>query len=224
MNTTSVLSWAKASSALPRALRLGALTAAAATLLSACAPVVVGGAMVGSALMASDRRTAGAQVEDEGIELKGNARIRELLTSEAHVNITSYNRMALISGEVPQAQDKATAEKAVRQLEGVTSVVNELAVMPASSLKDRSADAVVTARVKAGILEAKDIQSSAFKVLTERGTVFLMGRVTEREAKRATDVARGIPGVKKVVRVFEILTEDQLANLPNTLKNEPAKK
>jgi osmotically-inducible protein OsmY len=207
------------------AVRIAALGLALATALSACAPVVMGGAMVGSALMASDRRTAGAQVEDEGLEVKAAARVRELLSDQAHVNVTSYNRVVLITGEVPRAEDKATIEQAIRRLEGVTSIVNDLAVMPASGLKDRSADTILSARVKASFIDAKDLISTAFKVTTERGVVYLMGRVTEREANRASEVARGVSGVAKVVRVFDILTEDQLANLPNAIgKGDSVKK
>jgi osmotically-inducible protein OsmY len=202
-----------------------ALGVVLATALSACAPVVVGGAMVGSALLASDRRTAGAQVEDEGLEVKAAARVRELLSDQAHVNVTSYNRVVLITGEVPRAEDKVTVEQAVRRLEGVNSIVNDLAVMPASGLKDRSLDSILSARVKASFIDAKDLISTAFKVTTERGVVYLMGRVTEREANRASEVARGVSGVAKVVRVFDILTEDQLANLPNAIgKGDSVKK
>jgi osmotically-inducible protein OsmY len=206
-------------------VRMATLGVVLATALSACAPVVVGGAMVGSALMASDRRTAGAQVEDEGLEVKAAARVRELLSDQAHVNVTSYNRVVLITGEVPRAEDKATIEQAIRRLEGVNSIVNDLAVMPASGLKDRSADTILSARVKASFIDAKDLISTAFKVTTERGVVYLMGRVTEREANRASEVARGVSGVAKVVRVFDILTEDQLANLPNAIgKGDSVKK
>jgi osmotically-inducible protein OsmY len=206
-------------------VRMTALGVVLATALSACAPVVVGGAMVGSALLASDRRTAGAQVEDEGLEVKAAARVRELLSDQAHVNVTSYNRVVLITGEVPRAEDKVTVEQAVRRLEGVNSIVNDLAVMPASGLKDRSLDSILSARVKASFIDAKDLISTAFKVTTERGVVYLMGRVTEREANRASEVARGVSGVAKVVRVFDILTEDQLANLPNAIgKGDSVKK
>ncbi len=206
-------------------VRMTALGVVLATALSACAPVVVGGAMVGSALLASDRRTAGAQVEDEGLEVKAAARVRELLSDQAHVNVTSYNRVVLITGEVPRAEDKVTVEQAVRRLEGVNSIVNDLAVMPASGLKDRSLDSILSARVKASFIDAKDLISTSFKVTTERGVVYLMGRVTEREANRASEVARGVSGVAKVVRVFDILTEDQLANLPNAIgKGDSVKK
>ena len=129
--------------------------------------------------------------------------------------MTSYNRLVLLSGEVPTEADKAAVEKAVAGIDNVTSVVNELEVGENSSLKTRSSDTLITTRVKSALVDAKDLQASAIKVVTERGNVYLMGRVTEREAARATEVARSQSSVMKVVRVFEILTEDQLANLRN---------
>lgn len=186
-----------------------------------CAPVIVGSAVVGGAMVANDRRTSGAQVDDQGIELKGAARVRELLGDRANVNITSYNRLVLLTGEVPEAGDRSAVEKAVGRLEGVRSIVNELAVMGNSSVTARSNDAILSARVKAGFIDAKDLQAQTLKVVTERGTVHLMGRVTQREADRATQVARSVPGVQKVVRVFEILSEAELAELNRV---GPAKK
>lgn len=195
-------------SARPLAAALAVLAIAAA--LPACAPLIVGGAMVGGSLIAIDRRTSGAQVEDQSIELKGAARVRELATLGS-VNITSYNRMVLISGEVPTEPDKARVEEALLKLENVRSVVNELAVQPNSSLGDRSRDSLTSGKVKATLIDAKDMQAHAIKVVTERGIVYMMGLVTEREANRATDIARSVPGVQKVVRVFEVISEEELA-------------
>ncbi len=170
-----------------------------------------------------DRRTAGAQVEDQAIELKSAARVRELTGEQAHVNVTSYNRIVLLTGEVPDAAARSTVEQAISRIEGVRSVVNELAVLGKSSLSARSNDAVLSARVKAGFIDAKDLQAQAVKVTTERGVVHLMGRVTEREAVRAVEVARSVPGVQKVVRVFEILTEEQLSALMESTGQQPKK-
>ncbi|MBU3653756.1 MAG: BON domain-containing protein [Limnohabitans sp.] len=187
--------------------------------LGACAPLVVG-SMVGGAMVASDRRTSGIQLEDEGIELRGGNRIREMLGSRVHINITSYNRQVLLTGEVPTQKDKDYANQLISQVENVRTVVNELAVAPTSSLSDRSMDALISGKVKASMVDSKDIFANAFKVVTERGTVYLMGRVTQREAQRATDLARQVSGVKKVVRVFDILTEEELqALLPPPPKN-----
>ena len=189
-----------------------ALAAAAlASSLSACAPLVVGGVVVGGALIASDRRTSGAQLEDEGIELRAANRIKEAVGDKAHVNVTSYNRQVLLTGEAPTAQDRAQIEAAVRKVENVRSVVNEVGVMPNSSLSARSNDTLITGKVKASLVDAKDLTLNAFKVVTERNTVYLLGIVTLREANRATDIARGVGGVEKVVRVFEIVSEEELA-------------
>jgi len=181
-------------------------------LLSGCAGLVVGGAVMGG-LMATDRRTSGAQIEDQAIELKAINRVQTTLGERGHVSVTSYNRMVLLTGEVPTEADRAAVEQAVTQIENVRAIVNELAVSTNSTIGSRSNDAVLTSKVKASFLDAKDLQSNAFKVLTERGQVFLMGRVTEREARRAGDVARSISGVLKVVRVFEVISEAELAEL-----------
>ena len=164
-------------------------------------------------LMATDRRTSGAQVEDEGIELRAASRIRENLGDRVHVNITSYNRQVLLTGEVPSAQDKQLVEQVVSRVENVRVVVNELGVLGASTLTQRSSDTLVTGKVKAGLVDAKDLFANAFKVVTERGTTYLMGRVTQREADRATDITRRTGGVQKVVRVLEIISEEELKNL-----------
>ena len=193
-------------------VRRGALLAAllATQLFAGCAPLVLGGAVVGG-MMAADRRTSGAQLEDQSIELKASNRIPGIVGERGHVNVTSYNRMVLVTGEVATDADKAAVEQAVGQIENVRSIVNELAVMAPTSIGSRSNDVVLTSKVKASLIDAKDLQANAFKVVTERGQVFLMGRVTEREATRASDVARSISGVQKVIRVFEIVTEAQLA-------------
>lgn len=192
--------------------------------LSACAPLVVGGAVVGG-MMAIDRRTAGTQVEDESIELRAGNRIRQQLGDRVHVNVTSYNRQALVTGEVPNAQDRQAVEQIVSQVENVRSVVNDLAVMPPSSLSQRSNDTLITGKVRASLVDARDITANAFKVVTERNIVYLMGIVSQREAQRATDIARGVSGVAKVVRVFEIVSEDELRRIapqPAPVTQDPA--
>ncbi|HSV52062.1 MAG TPA: BON domain-containing protein [Burkholderiaceae bacterium] len=181
--------------------------------LNACVPLVVGGAAVGAALMVTDRRTSGAQLEDEGIELRSASRLRDSLGDRAHVNVTSYNRQVLLTGEVPTAQDKQTAEQVVSRVENVRSIVNELGVQGHSTLSQRSNDVLTSGKIKAAMVDAKDLQANSFKVVTERGTAYLMGRVTQREANRATEIARGTGGVQKVVRVFEILSEEELQRI-----------
>ena len=180
--------------------------------LSACAPLVIGGAAMG-VLVATDRRTSGTQVEDEGIELRSIGRIIENMGDRVHVSVTSYNRMVLLTGEVPSAQDKQLVEQIVSRVDNVRSVANELAVLGASSLTQRSSDALITGKVKAAMVDSKDLFANAFKVVTERGTVYLMGRVTQREANRATDLTRSTGGVQKVVRLLEIISEEELQRL-----------
>ena len=183
------------------------------TLLSACAPLVVGGAMLGGTLMVTDRRTPGAQIEDQSIELKAMNRVREVIGDHGHVSITSYNRTVLITGEVLNEADKATVEQAMQRVQNVKGTVNELGIMAPTSLTSRSNDTLLTSKVKATFIDAKDVYANSVKVTAERGTVYLMGRVTEREADRATELARTVSGVQKVVRLFEIITEQELADL-----------
>ncbi|CAM8655753.1 BON domain-containing protein [Rhodoferax sp. TBRC 17660] len=201
-------------------LALGTLVAVS---LSGCFPLVVGGAFVGTGLVATDRRTSGSLVEDEGIELRAASRIRENLGERVHVNVTSYNRQVLLTGEVPNLQDKQLIEKIVAGVDNVRNIVNELEVMGNTTLTQRSSDTLVTGRAKAALVDAKDLFASAFKLTTERGTVYVMGRVTAREAKRATDIISGVSGVARVVRILEIISEEELARtLPQPA--EPAKK
>jgi osmotically-inducible protein OsmY len=183
---------------------------AASVLMSACAPILIGGAAVSGALMYTDRRTSGAQLEDQAIELKAGPRLKEALGDRAHLNVTSYNRLVLITGEVGTDADREAAEKAVASIDNVRSVVNEAAVTMLSSLSARSNDALLTTKVKAAFIDDGYIQANAVKVTTERGIVYLMGRVTEKEAAKATEVARGVSGVQKVVRVFEIISDAEL--------------
>jgi osmotically-inducible protein OsmY len=181
--------------------------------LTACVPLVLGGAAAGTALVATDRRTSGAQLEDEGIELRALSRVRENFGTRVRVSTVSFNRQVLLIGEVPNLQDKQAVEDMVKKIQNVTSVVNELGVRSSPSLVDRSSDLLITGRLKAAILDARDLQSNAFKVVTENNTVYLLGRVTKREADRVTDIARSIPGTQRVVRIFETISEDELRRL-----------
>jgi len=195
--------------------RIGAVVLACATVVGAlagCAPLLLGGAAVGGVLVATDRRTSGTQLEDESIELKAGRRVGEVFGDSGHVNVTSYNRTVLVTGEAPNEAGAEALRKSISEIENVRAVVNELAVMGSSSITSRSNDTIITSKVKASFVDAKDVQANAIKVVTERATVYLMGRVTEREASRAVDIARGVGGVAKVIRVFEILTEAELAS------------
>ena len=194
---------------------LAALIGAAAlcTSLTGCAPLLVGGAAMGGAMVVTDRRSSGVQLEDETIELKANQRVRATAGERSHVNVTSYQRQVLLTGEVYNEADKAAIEQAITKIDGVKSVVNELAVMWPTSTSDRSRDLLLVGKIKATFVDAAGLASNAFTVVAERGVVYLMGRVTEEEAGRAIELARAVPGVVKVVRLVDVITPEQLKNL-----------
>jgi len=194
--------------------------------LSACTPLMLGG-MVGGAMIASDRRTTGIQVEDEGIELRSASARDANFGNKEHVNFTSYNRQVLITGEVSSDRVRQQVEQMVGSVENVRLVANELAVGPASTFGDRSNDVLLVAKVKAAMVDSEDVFATVYKVVAERGTVYLMGRVTQREANRATEVVRSVNGVKRVVKVFEYITEDELRAMQprrSTTLDQPASK
>jgi osmotically-inducible protein OsmY len=194
---------------LMRPLAKAILCATLLTSLSGCVGVMVGGAMMG-AVATADRRTLGAQTEDKTITVKAELKVPKIAGPDAHVNIASFNRKVLLTGEVRDEAAKATVEREVKAIDGVQAVSNELEISGPSSYTARSSDALITTKVKASLVDMKTISASSFKVVTERGTVFMMGRVTEREGQVAADVARGVSGVQKVVKIFEYLTEDEL--------------
>ena len=187
--------------------------------LSGCVALVGGGAAV-AGMSAVDRRSTGTQVEDQGIELRAGNRIGEVMGDKAKASVTSYNRMVLLTGQAGNATDKASIEKLVREQSTVRQVYNEIEVAPfTATLGQRSQDTMITTKVKASLVNAKDISSSAIKVVTENNVVYLMGVVTPRESKRAAEIARGVNDVTKVVRLFEVITEDELAAM--TPKSAP---
>jgi osmotically-inducible protein OsmY len=190
--------------------------------LTACFPLAVGGAVVGG-MVAADRRTTGTVVEDEGIELRSGSRIREAIGERGHVNVTSYNRQVLLTGEVGSAQDRQLVEQIVAGVDNVRHIVNELAILGNSTLTQRSSDSLTTGRVKAGLVDASDLSANAFKITTERGTTYVMGRVTPREAKRATEVISATPGVQRVVRILETISEEELARFQGPTAARTAK-
>jgi osmotically-inducible protein OsmY len=189
------------------------LASATSALTTACAPLLIGAAVGSGALLYTDRRTSGAQLEDQAIEFKAGPRLKEALGERAHLNVTSYNRLVLITGEVGTEADREAAEKAIAGIDNVRSTVNEAAVMGLSSLTSRSNDALLTSKVKASFIDDGNIQANAIKVVTERSVVYLLGRVTEKEATKAADIARGVSGVQKVVRVFETISDAELKAL-----------
>ena len=199
------------------------LVATLGGLVSGCAPLMLGAA-VGTGLVAADRRTSGAQLEDEAIELKASNRITDTLGTRVRVNVTSYNRQVLLSGEVPNEADRQRVQQIVSGVDNVRSVVNELAIIDSPSFSQRTSDLVLSGRVKAGFIDHQELSSQAFKVVAERGTVYLMGRVTKREADLATEIARTTSGVKAVVRIFDYISEEELKRLQVPPAREPQSK
>ena len=195
---------------------LALLALAAATLLplSGCFPIMAGGAAV-TASVASDRRTSGAMVDDEAIEWKVGDKIAQRLGDRVHINVTSYNRIVLLTGEAPREEDKALAEQLARETDNVRDVVNEIQIANPTSLGSRASDSSITAQVKARFVNQSNgaFAANHVKVVTENGVVYLMGLVTRREADAATQIARTTSGVRKVVRVFEYIPEEEARRL-----------
>jgi osmotically-inducible protein OsmY len=189
------------------------------TSLQGCVEMVVGGAVMGT-IAATDRRTFGAQTEDKAIAFKAESRVSNVVGNAGHVNITSFNRKVLLTGEVKDEAMKAAVEQEVTGIEGVQSIVNELAVAPVSSFTSRSNDTLITGKVKASFVDTKNLYANSIKVVTERGIVYLMGRVTQREGTLAGEVARSFGGVQKVVKIFEYITDDELKRLTNVPNNQ----
>jgi osmotically-inducible protein OsmY len=177
---------------------------------------VAGGAVVGGTVLATDRRSVGAQVDDQSIELRAVGTIASAVGERGNVSATSYNRVVLLTGQVPTEAERSKVETAVAQGANVRAVVNEVAVMPNSSLGQKTNDSITTSKVKAAFFDAKGVPAAAIKVVTERNVVYLMGRVTSAEADAAANVARSVGGVSKVVKVFEIITPAELATLTGT--------
>ncbi|MCF8158959.1 MAG: BON domain-containing protein [Burkholderiaceae bacterium] len=180
------------------------LAAALSTQLTACVPMIVGGAAVGGS-MAADRRTSGTYIEDQAIELKASKAIADSLKEKVHANITSFNRQVLITGEVSDDANKKKAESLVKPIENVASIKNYLEIAKNSSLSVRTNDAYITSKVKANFLKENKFSANYVKVVTESGTVYLLGLVTHKEADDAVEIARSIGGVKTVVKVFEYI-------------------
>ena len=205
-----------------RPLMTVVLCGATVTALQGCVEMAVGSAVVGT-LAATDRRTFGAQTEDKAILFKGETRIPRIVGDVGHVNVTSFNRKVLLTGEVRDEAMKAAVEREAAAIEGVQSIVNDLEIGPVSSFSSRSNDSLVTGKVKAAFVDAKDLYANSIKVVTENGTVYMMGRVTQREGNLAADVARGVSGVRKVVKVFEYISEDELRQMTRT-SDDPKKR
>ena len=186
------------------ALGAGALVALVA-LLSGCIPLVIAGGVAAGAAVATDRRTTGAQVDDEVIEDKTSFNVHERFKGEFHVNVTSYNGIVLLTGEVPAETARADIAELVRTTPKVRAIQNELTIGPVTDLGSRSNDTLITSKVKARFVEANRFQINHVKVVTERGVVYLMGVVRRGEGDAASDIASTTSGVQRVVKVFEYI-------------------
>ena len=186
---------------------LPALILAASFLVSGCAPVVVGAAAAGGVAVAADRRPADVQLADERIEWTASGRVSDALKDQGHVNVTSYNKMVLLTGEATTEALKGEAEKISAAVPEVKTVVNDLQIGAPTSMGSRSNDSYLTSVVKARFVGEQKFNPLYVKVVTENGTVYLLGLVTRKEADDATNIARHVSGVKRVVRVFEYIPD-----------------
>jgi len=184
-------------------MRLLLALASALAVLNGCAPVVIGAAGAGAYSSLEDRRTTGTQIDDESIEVRASNRVSDRFGSTVHVNVTSYNRQALLTGEVPDEKARTEVEKIVRAVPTVRDVTNDLQVAGISSYGARGNDSYLTTKVRGRLLDTKRVSPVHVKVVTEASVVYLMGVVTEQEADEAVDITRNTGGVRKVVKVFE---------------------
>jgi osmotically-inducible protein OsmY len=207
-HSLNVPNWQRMARPLAAIALAGALTA----ILQGCVGVVVGGAVVGG-LAATDRRTLGAQTEDKEIALKANARMPSVVGDAGHVDITSYNRKVLLTGEVKDEKAKQAVEQEVKQISGVQGIMNELEIIGVSNFGSRSNDMFITSKISATFLNEKELNVNSIKVVTERGTVYLLGRVTQHEGQVAADLVSGVSGVTRVIKMFEYISDDELKEM-----------
>jgi osmotically-inducible protein OsmY len=191
--------------------------------LAGCFPAAVVGVGAG-ALMVADRRISETYLADEAIEVRANNRINEYFGSATHVNVTSFNRGVLLSGECLSQEDKARIEQIVAGVPNVRVIYNQLLVSQASALSGRSTDAFITSKVKGRFLDHGQFSANHVKVVTEWGTVFLLGMVTQKEADAAVEIARTTSGVQKVVRLFEIISQEEADRLDVRSNSNPKPK
>lgn len=195
-----------------RPLSRAVLCAALLSSLQGCVAIVAAGA-VGGAVATADRRSLGAQTEDKAIAVKADVNLGKIVGDAGHVNVNSYNRKVLLTGEVRDEAMKRAVENEVRGISNVDNVMNELAVAGVSSYTSRSSDTLITSKVKLSLADKQTIKATSFKVVTERGNVYLMGLVTQREGNIAADVAKGVSGVMRVVKMFEYISEEDVRSL-----------
>lgn len=217
-------------SALPRSLRsltLLSIAVLAVWQLSACAPLVVGGAAATTAVVATDRRTAGEQVDDKTIDIKANAEATQILGDKpGRVSASSYGGQVLLLGDVPTQEDSQKIAAAVKQIERVNDVINRLRVGPVTELGVRTNDSWITTKVTSTLINTKDVPSRTINVTTERGVVYLQGRVTHAEGDRAAQAAARVNGVTQVVTLFDYVSAEKVllpqSNSTGAAASQPA--
>lgn len=191
----------------------GILAVAALTTISgtACAPLVIGAVAAGTAMVVTDRRTTGSQVEDQSIQLRLADQLRAVFANQpVNINVNSFDGKVLLTGEVPDEAAKARAGSVAAASQNVRVVVNELAIMPPSTTSERTADAALSAKVRTALINTREVEVNSIKFVTERGIVYLMGYVTDKEGQIAAIVASKVSGVKQVVKVFDIASQEEV--------------
>jgi osmotically-inducible protein OsmY len=184
----------------------------ASSALSACAPLVVAGVVAGTAIVATDRRTTGTQVDDQTIQLRVANELSTALKGkgDVHISVNSFERRVLLTGEVPNEQVKAEAEAIAARSQNVRTVVNELTIAPPSTTSQRANDTALGTKVRAAFVNTKEIAFNSIEIVTERGIVYLMGVVTEKEGEVAAYVASRVSGVQQVVKVFDYASAEEV--------------
>ena len=195
--------------------RLFVTAALIAPLLGACVPALIVGGAAGTAISYHDRRTTGIQADDETAEWKGRNRLPAPYRDKANVNFTSFNRILLVTGEVPDESARRAIGEMAEGIEGTRQVHNELQIAPPTTLGSRSNDVFISSKFKARLLDSDQVASNHIKPVTENGVLFLLGLVSEREARAAIDIARTTAGVRKVVKLFEVLPDEEIRRIDN---------
>ena len=185
--------------------RLAALLVALAPFLQSCIPLIIGAGVGAGVMMAEDRRSSGTVLEDKTVEIKAGNRITEKYGEQVNINVTSFNRFVLLSGQAPTDEIKQDVSVLVLEVPNVRNIQNEIVVAGISSKTSRASDALLTSRVKGRLAQNKEVSANNVKVVSENGTVFLMGLVTRAEAETASQTAATTSGAQRVVKVFEYL-------------------
>jgi osmotically-inducible protein OsmY len=198
------------------------VTAGVLTMLDGCV-LLVGGAAVGGGLVAADRRSVGIQLEDEKIESRVNSALIDNIPKGAmNINVTSYNRKVLLAGQVKTAEQRATAEAVAGKVENVHEVVNELTVGELATLGDRTDDTLLAGKVKTALLGAEGVPTEVVKTTVEQGVVYLLGKVSPSEAEAAATAASRVSGVRRVVKLFDLITDQEVAAIKKSQAESPS--